>query len=86
LLNRRPERVTFEIFYDCYTPQFPRFDVYGLALSAISMAQRTNVSRDFPLYADGGKPDLVMDPQRFTARMEIVDRYFAPVGFAVRAD
>ena len=46
-------------------------------------AQRTSVARDFPIYANGGKPDLVMDPQRFTAQMEIVDRYFEPADCAI---
>jgi hypothetical protein len=41
-----------------------------------SFSQRTSVSRLFPVYANGGKPDLVVDPQRFTAQMEIVDRLF----------
>jgi hypothetical protein len=36
----------------------------------------TNVSRDFPLYSNGGKPDLTVDPQRFVSQMEIVDRFF----------
>lgn len=49
-----------------------------LLLTAAALAQRTGVSRDFPLYENDGKPDLVMDPQRFVAQMEIVDRYFAP--------
>ena len=44
----------------------------------LGLAQRTNVSRDFPIYPNGGKPDLVMDAQRFVSQMEIVDRYFAP--------
>ncbi|HKA89819.1 MAG TPA: lysyl oxidase family protein [Haliangiales bacterium] len=41
-------------------------------------AQRTSVSRDFPIYANGGLPDLTPDPQRFESQMEIVDRLFAP--------
>lgn len=49
-----------------------------LVLPAICVAQRTSVARDFPIYANGGKPDLMMDPQRFVAQMEVVDRYFAP--------
>jgi hypothetical protein len=39
-------------------------------------SQRTSVSRQFPVYANGGKPDLVVDPQRFVSQMEIVDRFF----------
>jgi len=52
-------------------------------LPAIGLAQRTSVARDFPLYDNGGRPDLVMDPQRFVAQMEIVDRYFAPDDCAI---
>lgn len=40
-------------------------------------SQRTSVSRMFPVYDNGGKPDLVLDPQRFVSQMEIVDRFFA---------
>ena len=48
-----------------------------LVLSAPSVfSQRTSVSRDFPVYANGGKPDLTVDPKRFTSQMEIVDRLF----------
>src|SRR6185369_13921978 len=39
-------------------------------------SQRTSVSRQFPVYDNGGKPDLVVDPQRFVSQMEIVDRLF----------
>ena len=49
--------------------------------SAIS--QRTSVSRMFPVYDNGGKPDLVVDPQRFVSQMEIVDRVFAEGDCAV---
>jgi len=41
-----------------------------------ALSQRTSVSRQFPVYNNGGKPDLVVDPQRFTSQMEIVDRLF----------
>src|SRR5215207_1379652 len=40
------------------------------------LSQRTSVSRVFPVYDNGGKPDLVVDPQRFVSQMEIVDRLF----------
>jgi hypothetical protein len=43
---------------------------------AAALAQRTSVIRDFPIYANGGKPDFTVDPQRFVAQMEIVDRLF----------
>jgi hypothetical protein len=44
--------------------------------SAMALAQRTSVSRDFPVYANQGKPDLTPDPKRFVSQMEIVDRLF----------
>ena len=49
-----------------------------LLVPGTASAQRTSVARDFPLYVNGGKPDLAVDPQRFVAQMEIVDRYFEP--------
>jgi lysyl oxidase len=49
-----------------------------LGLSTFAFAQRTSVSGDFPIYANGGKPDLTVDPKRFVSQMEIVDRYFDP--------
>jgi hypothetical protein len=52
--------------------------VVCLAASSAS-AQRTSVSRQFPVYDNGGKPDLTIDPLRFEKQMEIVDRYFDPV-------
>src|SRR4026209_2304690 len=45
-------------------------------------SQRTSVSRQFPVYNNGGKPDLVVDPQRFVSQMEIVDRFFTESGCA----
>jgi len=48
--------------------------LFVLVPSAIS--QRTSVSRLFPVYDNGGKADLVVDPQRFVSQMEIVDRLF----------
>ena len=47
-----------------------------LLVPGVGLAQRTSVARDYPIYNNGGRPDIVMDPQRFTAQMEIVDRYF----------
>ena len=41
-----------------------------------ALSQRTSVGRQFPVYDNGGKPDLTVDPQRFTSQMEIVDRLF----------
>jgi len=43
---------------------------------AMALAQRTSVSRDFPIYDNQGKPDLTPDPKRFVSQMEIVDRLF----------
>jgi hypothetical protein len=48
-----------------------------------SFAQRTGVARDFPVYDNGGLPDLAVDPQRFVNQMEIVDRYFSPDDCAI---
>ena len=41
-----------------------------------ALSQRTSVGRQFPVYDNGGLPDLTVDPQRFTSQMEIVDRLF----------
>jgi len=54
-----------------------------LLAPGIGTAQRTNVAREFPLDDNGGKPDMVMDPQRFVAQMEIVDRNFEPTDCAI---
>jgi len=43
---------------------------------SLCLAQRTSVSGDFPIYANGGLPDLTIDPKRFVSQMEIVDRLF----------
>src|SRR5262245_23567344 len=50
-----------------------------LLCAATAAAQRTSVGRDFPVYNNAGRPDLTIDPQRFVAQMEIVDRLFDPV-------
>ena len=47
-----------------------------IALPTLSLAQRTSVSGDVPIYANGGLPDLSVDPKRFASQMEIVDRLF----------
>jgi len=47
-----------------------------LLVAAIGHAQRTSVGGDFPVYANGGLPDLTIDPKRFNSQMEIVDRLF----------
>src|SRR5262249_41862391 len=47
-----------------------------LTTPTLGLAQRTSVSGDFPIYANGGLPDLTVDPKRFVSQMEIVDRLF----------
>src|SRR5712691_3395976 len=42
----------------------------------VAKAVRTDVARDFPVYANGGQPDLTVDPKRFISQMEIIDRLF----------
>jgi Lysyl oxidase len=54
-----------------------------LVSPGVSFAQRTGVASDFPIYDNGAKPDLTVDPQRFVSQMEIVDRYFAPDDCAI---
>lgn len=58
---------------------------FTLLISPLStgLAQRTSVSRDFPVYDNGGKPDLTIDPKRFVSQMEIVDRFFDPTDCAI---
>ena len=58
--------------------------VLGLGLFSVLLvapggasAARTSVARLVPVYANGGQPDLTVDPQRLTAQMEIVDRRFS---------
>ena len=58
--------------------------ITGLVLiPSAAVSQRTSVSRQFPVYDNGGKPDLVVDPQRFVAQMEIVDRLFTEGSCAI---
>ena len=57
-----------------------------ITLSTSVAAQRTSVGRDFPVYPNGGKPDLTVDPQRFTSQMEIVDRFFDDGSCALEED
>lgn len=54
-----------------------------LILVPSATSQRTSVSRNFPVYNNGGKPDLVVDPQRFVSQMEIVDRFFSEGSCAI---
>lgn len=53
------------------------FALGAMLLFAVPVAaQRTSVARDFPVYNNAARPDLTVDPQRFVAQMEIVDRLF----------
>jgi hypothetical protein len=56
--------------------------VFALVPSSV-LSQRASVWKQFPVYDNGGKPDLVVDPQRFVAHMEIVDRLFAEGSSAI---
>lgn len=47
-----------------------------LVLVPSAISQRSSISKIFSVYDNGGKPDLVVDPQRFVSQMEIVDRKF----------
>jgi hypothetical protein len=49
-----------------------------------AFSKRTSVSNQFPVYDNGGKPDLVVDPQRFVSKMEIIDRLFAEGNCAIQ--
>src|SRR5262245_2375285 len=53
-----------------------------LLTSQQAVAQRSSV--DYPVYTNGGKPDLTIDPQRFVSQMSIVDRYFDAAGCEVQ--
>ena len=72
-----------------HSTRLTRFERFAMACAmtllvpGISLAQRTSVARDFPVYDNAGTPDLVMDAQRFVAQMEIVDRYFDPTDCAI---
>ena len=55
-----------------------------LVLVTSATSQRTSVSRIFPVYDNGGKADLVVDPQRFVSQMEIVDRLFVEGSCAIQ--
>ena len=49
-------------------------------------SKRTNVVRTFPVYDNGGKPDLTIDPRRFVSQMDIVDRLFDESACALHED
>jgi len=53
-----------------------RVVVLMLLVASFALAQRTDISRLFPVYKNAGLPDLTPDPKRFVSQMEIVDRFF----------
>jgi hypothetical protein len=58
-----------------------------LAIVLLVTANRALAQRsltEFPVYDNGGKPDLTIDPKRFETQMSIVDRYFDPAGCEVQ--
>lgn len=59
--------------------------LFPLVLAACqNLAERASVARDFPIYRNGGRPDLTVDPKRMAAEMGIVDRYFSPQDCALQ--
>ena len=58
-----------------------------LALALIPttvLSQKVKVSKQFPVYDNGGKPDLVVDPSRFVSSIQIVDRTFSEGNCAIQ--
>lgn len=49
------------------------------------LSKRISASKQFPVYDNEGKPDFVVDPQLFVARMKIVDRLFPEGSCAIEA-
>jgi len=56
----------------------------ALALAVLTSASARDPERDFPVYSNGGKPDLTVDPKRFVTQMAIVDRLFEPGNCALQ--
>jgi len=57
----------------------------SLALIPTSvLSQRSSAPKQFPVYDNGGKPDLVVDPQKFVSSLEIVDRLFTEGNCAIQ--
>lgn len=54
-----------------------------MASSGSALAQRTYASREFPVYANGGLPDLTIDGKRVASQLQIIDRVFEPTECAV---
>src|SRR3990170_8265370 len=55
----------------------------ALALAVLTSASARDPVRDFPVYDNGGKPDLTVDPKRFVTQMAIIDRLFEPGSCAI---
>lgn len=49
------------------------------------LSKKMQVSKQFPVYDNGGKPDLVVDPAHFVASIQIVDRNFSDGNCAIEA-
>ena len=47
--------------------------VFALVPTSV-LSEKMKVTRQFPVYDNGGKPDLVVDPSRFVSSIQIVDR------------
>jgi len=49
-----------------------------LLLISDAQPQRTDISRDYPIFDNNGKPDLTLDFKQLISQMQIVDRLFEP--------
>lgn len=58
--------------------------VLVLLAACQSVAERPPAAFDYPIYRNGGKPDLVVDPRRFAERLAIAERDFAADGCALQ--
>src|SRR5262249_45308884 len=71
----------------CIIPAMRKLLLITLLVLALipssAVSQKTKGSKQFPVYDNGGKPDLVVDPRRFISRMEIVDRLFTEGSCAI---
>jgi hypothetical protein len=52
--------------------------IMSLLSASVARAQRTDISRVYPIYNNNGKPDLTLDFKQLTSQMQIVDRLFEP--------
>lgn len=53
-------------------------------IPATVLSQKVKISKQFPVYDNGGKPDLVVDPSRFVSSLQIVDRNFSEGDCAIQ--